>query len=150
MFSHGGGITRGDAGGALAGWWWHHSRRRRDCSRVLTACIQTTSLKGAQGVLWRVSMNPSARCFFFRTHFHSWFAGWLIVQATRSEAPRSRDAVPSRNLWSACPHPTIFYLKKTKTKHQNRAPEHQNSLQPVTGHTSQIIISDPCVSTFGV
>ena len=44
----GGGITRGCLGGALAGWRWHHSRRRGDCSRVLTACIQATSLKGAQ------------------------------------------------------------------------------------------------------
>ena len=39
---------------ALVSWWWHHSRRHRDCSRVLTVCIQTTSLKGAQEVLWRL------------------------------------------------------------------------------------------------
>jgi hypothetical protein len=47
-------ITQGCTGGALVGWRWHHSRRRRVCSRVLTACIQTSSLKGAQGVLWWV------------------------------------------------------------------------------------------------
>ena len=41
-------------GGALVGWRWHHSRRRGDCSHVLTACIQATSLKGARGVLWRL------------------------------------------------------------------------------------------------
>jgi hypothetical protein len=49
----GGGITQGCAG---------------DCSHVLTACIQTTSLKGAQGVLWRVAMSLRAGCFFFHTH----------------------------------------------------------------------------------
>ena len=49
-------ISQRAAGGALMGWWWHHSRRRGDCSHVLTAsaCIQTTSLKGAQEVLWRL------------------------------------------------------------------------------------------------
>jgi hypothetical protein len=76
----GGGITHGDAVGypgglwralvgwrwhhsrrrdgvpwrALVGWRWHHSWRRGDCSHVLTVCIQTTSLKGAQEVLWRL------------------------------------------------------------------------------------------------
>jgi hypothetical protein len=35
-------------GGALVGWRWHHSRERGDFSHVLTACIQTTSLKGAR------------------------------------------------------------------------------------------------------
>ena len=49
-------------------WRWHHSRRRGDCSRVLTLCIQATSLKGAQEVLWRVAMSLRARCFFFPTH----------------------------------------------------------------------------------
>ena len=39
---------------ALVSWWWHHSRRRGDCSHVLTACVQATSLKGVQGVLWRL------------------------------------------------------------------------------------------------
>jgi len=47
------GITEGDAVG---------------CSHVLTACIQNTSLKGAQGVLWRVAMSLRARCFFIPTH----------------------------------------------------------------------------------
>jgi hypothetical protein len=63
-------ITQGCAGGALVGWWWHHSRRRRDCSHALTACIQATSLKGAQGVLWRVAMSLRARCFFSPAHQH--------------------------------------------------------------------------------
>jgi len=53
---------------ALVSWWWHHSRGRRDCSRVLTACIQATSLKGTQGVLWWVAKSLRARCFFFPTH----------------------------------------------------------------------------------
>jgi hypothetical protein len=61
-------ITQGGAGGALAGWWWHHSRRRRDCSRVLTACVQAPSLKGAQRVPWWVAVSLRARCFFFPTH----------------------------------------------------------------------------------
>jgi len=65
---HLGYITQGDAGGALVSWWWHHSRRRRDCSRVLTVCIEATPLKGAQGLLWRVGMSLRARCFFFPTH----------------------------------------------------------------------------------
>src|SRR6056300_772294 len=54
VFVYLGYITQGGAGGALVSWRWHHSRRRGDCSHVLTACIQTTSLKGAQGVLWRL------------------------------------------------------------------------------------------------
>jgi hypothetical protein len=54
--------------GALVGWWLHHSRRRGDCSHVLTVCIQATSLKSVQGVLWRVAMSLRARCFFFPTH----------------------------------------------------------------------------------
>ena len=57
-------ISQGAAGVALVGWWWHHSRRRGDCSHVLIACIQATSLKGAQGVLWWVAMSLRARCFF--------------------------------------------------------------------------------------
>jgi len=36
-------------------------------SHVLTACIQATSLQGAQGVLWWVVMSLRARCFFFPT-----------------------------------------------------------------------------------
>jgi ribosomal protein S27AE len=52
----GGGITQGDAVG---------------CSHVLTACMQATSLKGAQGVLWQVAMSPRARCFFFPTPVHT-------------------------------------------------------------------------------
>jgi hypothetical protein len=46
--------TRGLLWRALAGWRWHYSRGRGDCSHVLTAYVQTTSLKGAQGVLWRL------------------------------------------------------------------------------------------------
>jgi hypothetical protein len=61
-------ITLGDVGFALVGWRWHNSRRRRDCSHVLTACIQATSLKGAQGMLLWVAMSLRARCFFFPTH----------------------------------------------------------------------------------
>jgi hypothetical protein len=34
----------------------------------LIACIQATSLKGAQGVLWWVAMSLRARSFFFPTH----------------------------------------------------------------------------------
>jgi len=41
------------------------------CSHVLTACMQATSLKGAQGVLWQVAMSPRARCFFFPTPVHT-------------------------------------------------------------------------------
>jgi hypothetical protein len=67
------GVSRGAPGIAPVSWWWHHSRRRGggalagsgvwvvhhsrrrgDCSHVLTACIQATSLKGAQEVLWRL------------------------------------------------------------------------------------------------
>ena len=81
-------ITQGCTGGALAGWWWHLSRRRWDCSRVLTACIQATSLKGAQGMLWWVAMSLRARCFFFPTHvivsersrYKNWFlARWSLM-----------------------------------------------------------------------
>jgi hypothetical protein len=91
-------VTQGCAGGALAGCWWHHSRRRGDCSRVLTACIQTTSLKGAQGVIWRIAMSLRARCFCFPAHTLG--AGrlrgtsrsrlWLLTRRSRAQARKYR------------------------------------------------------------
>jgi len=55
-------ISQGAAWGALVGWWWYHSRRRGNCSHVLTACIQTTSLKGAQAVRSETDIVGSHTC----------------------------------------------------------------------------------------
>jgi len=49
----GGGITRGGAGIALA----------------FCLCIQATSLKGSQGLVWRFVMSPRARSAFFSTRW---------------------------------------------------------------------------------
>ena len=45
-----------------------HLARRLIATDVLTACIQTTSLKGAQGVLWSVALSLRARRFFVPPH----------------------------------------------------------------------------------
>ena len=50
----GGDIPRGGAGIALA--------------YCLCVFISATSLKGAQGLLWRVAMSLPPRCFFIHTH----------------------------------------------------------------------------------
>jgi hypothetical protein len=82
----GGGITRGGARGALAGWRWHHSRGREGCSGGLAVA----SLEGARGLLSRfdcvysdyilqgcpggalaIAMSLRARCFFFPTNISS-------------------------------------------------------------------------------
>jgi len=81
------------------------TRRRRDCSRVLTLCIQATSLEGAQGVLWWVAMSLPPKCFFFPTHtsrgsrHHATFGGKsgtpaILVAVAR---PKARyEQVPTR------------------------------------------------------
>ena len=56
-----------------------------NCSRVLSVYIQATgtSLKGTQGLVWRVAMSPRARCFFFHTHvsldWHRYQRQWHSV-----------------------------------------------------------------------
>ena len=77
--------SSGAQGIAPVSWWWHQSRRRGGCfgglvvasleealgvSHFLIACIQATSLQGAQGVLWWVAMSLRARCFFLPLHSH--------------------------------------------------------------------------------
>ena len=90
--------------------------RRGDCSRVLTACIQATSLKGAHEVLGWVAMSLRARCFFFPTH-HSKGASHCRFEtrnclsyhlpAQQRQSTPSQDLSfwsPSRDLcfWSPC------------------------------------------------
>jgi hypothetical protein len=60
---------RGVPGIALVSWRWHYSKRRRDCSRVLSVCIQATSPKRWQGLVWRVVMSPRARRAFSPTRW---------------------------------------------------------------------------------
>ena len=40
-------------------------------------------------------MRCGLALFVYRFAPFGWLVGWLIVQATRSDAPRSRDVVPS-------------------------------------------------------
>ena len=58
----------------------------------MTACIQTTSLKGAQGVPWRVAMSPRARCFFFSTHITRAFPFSPSSGRPCSASPQNRCA----------------------------------------------------------
>ena len=115
-------ITQGCAGGALStalvGWWWHHSRRTSDCSRVLTACIQATSLKETWGLLSRfdcvysdyitqgcpggalaVAMSLRARCFFFPTHVRAeYLRQQRLARSRRIAAFAVVDDAASRTL----------------------------------------------------
>ena len=132
------------------GWWWHHSRRRGDCSHVLTACIQATSLKGAQGVLWWVAMSLRARCFFFPTHtivtmpllYRTGTSEmvFLIKQGSLS----LRDKTPSLHPTGPSPashffFPTVLCRRGSRTYHTQSADEPLLPCAPRTG-TSRLAL----------
>ena len=109
-------ISQRAAGCALVGWWWHHSRRRGDCPHVLIACIQATTLKGAQGVLWWVAMSLRARCAFFPTHYNVVSTCVVYRNRTRTHQCRFQCRIfinvykHDEQHETQCERPTVGYL----------------------------------------